>query len=106
MPESSMILYTFQELAELMVKHQGIHEGLWGIYLKFGIGAVNAADPSGQLIPTALVPVREIGLQKFDEPNNLAVDAAKVNRPKGAKKAKATKRRASLQRERTYKKGR
>jgi hypothetical protein len=93
MAESSMILFSFQELAEMMVKQQGIHEGLWGIYLRFGIGAANAGDPTGTLYPTALVPVKEIGLQKFEEANNLSIDASKVN-PTGktaTARTKATK---------------
>ena len=94
MAESSMILFSFQELAEMMVKQQGSHEGLWGIYIKFAIGAANAADATGTFYPTALVPVKELGLQRFDAPNNLTVDAAEVN-PKGktatAKTANAAK---------------
>lgn len=31
------------------------------------------------LRPTALVPVLELGLQKFDALNNLSVDASQVN---------------------------
>lgn len=79
MPEPAMVLFSFQELATLMIKQQDIHEGLWGVFVRFGIGAANAAEPSGQLLPTALVPVKEIGLQRFDELNNLTVDAAVVN---------------------------
>lgn len=93
MAESSMILFGFQELAEMMVKQQDIHDGLWGIYIRFGIGAANAADATGTFYPTALVPVKELGLQRFDAPNNLTVDAAEVN-PKGKKttsKIKASK---------------
>ena len=86
-----MILFSFQELAEMMVKQQNIHDGLWGIYLRFAIGAANAADATGSFYPTALVPVKEIGLQRFDEPNSLTVDAAKVNpRPRsGLQQGKA-----------------
>ena len=92
MAEPSMILFSFQEVAELMIKQQGIHDGIWGIYIKFGIGAANASDAAGDLFPTALVPVKEIGLQKFDTPSNLTVDAAKVN---PAPKEKTTRKTSS-----------
>lgn len=79
MPEPSQIVYSFKELAELMVKERDLHEGFWGVYVKFGISAINAGQSDSDLKPTALVPVLEIGLQKFDGLNNLSVDAAQVN---------------------------
>lgn len=79
MPEPSQFTYSFQELAELMVKKQGIHEGLWGIYIEFAIAAANTSDSTGTFLPTAIIPIRKIGLQKFEEASNLTVDAAEVN---------------------------
>jgi len=72
-------MFSFPEIAEVLVKSQDIHEGYWGIAVKFGVGAVNAIGPSGKLVPTALVPALEMGIQRFDEPNDLTVDAAVVN---------------------------
>ncbi|MDX2042025.1 MAG: hypothetical protein SF097_12285 [Acidobacteriota bacterium] len=90
MPEISQIAYSFKELAELLIKDQGKHEGYWGVYVRFGIGAANAGASATDLRPTALVPVVEIGLQRFDDLNNLSVDAAVVNpRPDASKKEKA-----------------
>lgn len=82
MPEPSQITFTFKEIAETLVKRQGLHEGIWGIFVKFGFGASNVGPNENSLQPAALVPIVEIGLQKFDKENNLSVDAAKVN-PKG-----------------------
>jgi len=79
MAEANQIIYSFKELATLMVREQGLKEGLWGVYVKFGISAANAGQSETDLRPTALVPILEIGLQKFDELNNLSVDAAQVN---------------------------
>ena len=91
MPEASQITFTFSEIAEALVKTQDIHEGHWGLWVKFAIAAVNAAGPSGELAPTAIIPIQEIGIQKFPEPNSLTVDASKANpRPSlGPKKGKA-----------------
>ena len=64
-----------------MIKNLGIHSGIWGLAVKFGIGAINAGPNDNELLPAAIVPVMEIGLQKFDKVNNLSVDAAVVNPP-------------------------
>lgn len=79
MPEAKQIIYTFKELATLMVKDQEIHEGFWGIYARFGIAAANTGPSETDIKPTALVPIVELGLQRFDELNNLSVNAAEVN---------------------------
>lgn len=78
MPETKQITFTYQELVEMMVRKLGISEGLWGIYVKFGIAAANAGPGSEELKPTAIVPVLEIGIQRMEEPSNLTVDAAEM----------------------------
>ncbi len=85
-----MISFSYQELATILIKEQGIHKGIWGLYLKFGIAATNIEDAdSKMLVPAAIIPVPEIGLQQFPKENNLTVDAAKINPANGGKKPKA-----------------
>jgi len=79
MGESTMYVFTYKELAEVLVKKQDIHDGLWGVYVKFTLGAANIPDPNGMLIPAAISGIQEIGIQRFDQANNLTVDAAQVN---------------------------
>jgi hypothetical protein len=98
MAESTQIVFSHKEVVEALLKQQGIHDGIWGIYIKFGLQGVNVGASPADLMPAAVIPVLQIGLQKFDEENNLAVDAAKVNpqglplvappplKPRGAKK--------------------
>lgn len=88
MAEAKMINYSFKELAALMVKDRGIHEGFWGIYVRFGINAANAGPSQTDVRPTALVPILELGLQKMDDLNNLSVDAA-IENPATTKPAKS-----------------
>ena len=57
MAEANQIIYSFKELATLMVKDRDIHEGLWGIFVRFGISAANAGPSAADFKPTALVPV-------------------------------------------------
>jgi hypothetical protein len=81
MAEVKSYLFDYKEVAEALIKKEDIHEGLWGIYMEFGLGAANIpADPSGQMfLPAAIVPVVKIGIQRFDQPSSLTVDAAEVN---------------------------
>jgi hypothetical protein len=85
MAEASQIMFSFKEIAELMIKRQGIHEGIWGLFVKFGLVAANMGQSEGEVRPTAMIPILEMGLQKFDKESNLTVDASKVN-PKTRKK--------------------
>lgn len=80
MPETRQITFTYEELAEILVKQQGIHEGLWGVYFELGIGGGNVPSPDGNFVPAAVVPLQRMGIQKFDEETKgLTVDAAVVN---------------------------
>jgi hypothetical protein len=85
MPEATQVVFKHKELAEILVKHQNIHDGIWGLFLRFGIGATNVGASETDLQPAAIVPVLEIGLQRFDKETNISVDAAKVNPAKESK---------------------
>ncbi|MBI4468187.1 MAG: hypothetical protein HY650_02585 [Acidobacteria bacterium] len=91
MAETSQIAFTFKEIAEALLKKQGIHEGHWAILVKFGIEAKNVTTALKETYPTALVPILELGIQRFGEPNPLSVDASIVN-PSSSKKRGRTKR--------------
>jgi hypothetical protein len=88
MSEAINYVFSHKEIAEILIKKQDLHEGHWSIYIEFGLGAANIAsspeDPN--LLPSAIVPVKRIGIHKFDQPNQLSVDAALVNPIKPKKK--------------------
>jgi len=88
MAEPDLFKFTYQELAELMIQKLGLSEGLWIIYMRFGIGAANAGAGPEDLRPTALVPVLEIGLQRTDEPSNLTVDASTLSKAAPRRRAR------------------
>lgn len=92
MAEANNYLLNHQEVAEALVKQLGIHDGLWGIYLEFAIGGANVSRNNDEIYhPAAIVPVTRIGIQRFEKPSNLTVDAAKVNPlPKTTPHKKAT----------------
>jgi len=90
MPEANNIVFDYKEVAEALLGKTDIKEGLWGLYIEFGITGANVGTGPGEdLKPTAIVPVLKIGLQKFNKPSNLTVDASKVkSKSKAKKKAK------------------
>jgi len=74
-------------VVEALIRYNDLHEGLWGIYIEFGLAAANMGQGPEDILPTAIIPVKKIGLQRFDEANNLTVDAAEANpSPKATKK--------------------
>jgi len=78
MGQAQQYIFTYQELAELMVKKQGLHEGHWGIYLEFQLTGTNVQNKE-KMTPAALLMVSKVGLQRFDKETPLSVDAAVVN---------------------------
>lgn len=84
--------FTFKELAEIMVEKAGVQKGLWGLYVRFGIQAMNIGPSDAELKPAAVIPIMELGLQEFETANSLTVDAAEVQ---GKKPPKDSKRRSS-----------
>ena len=79
MAEANQIIFTYKEVTTALLKQYGIHEGIWGIFVRFAIQGTNIGASDDTLAPAAIVPVIEIGLQKFDKINNLSVDAAVEN---------------------------
>ncbi len=77
--EPQTIVSSHKAVVEALIKHNNIHEGIWGLFVRFGLGAMNAGENEQHLMPAAIVPVQEIGLQKFEKETNISVDAAKVN---------------------------
>lgn len=81
MAEANQYVFSYEEVVEALLKKQGIHEGVWGVYLEFGIQGANAPGPEGNVLPVAIVPVVKIGLQKSREGIKFPgeVDASVVN---------------------------
>ena len=89
MPETKNMVFTFKEIAAALIRETDIHEGLWGLFVKFGLAGANIQSAPGKedLRPAAVIPILELGIQRFDESNNLTVDASEVNpKPKAKKK--------------------
>jgi hypothetical protein len=80
MPETKNFVFDHRELAEILVKKLDIHEGVWGIYLEFTNAGANMPTTSPDTFTPAIINfVNKVGIQRFDRPSNLTVDAAVVN---------------------------
>lgn len=79
MPEVANIVFSFKEVITALLKAQDIHEGIWALFVRFGMNAANVGGNENELRPTAIIPILELGLQKAEKESNVAVDAAKVN---------------------------
>ncbi|HOP47768.1 MAG TPA: hypothetical protein PK874_08905 [Desulfobacteraceae bacterium] len=85
--------FSLIELTEILVKNQGLHEGLYNLTVQFQI-AVGTVGPSPEsMCPGAMMGVSRIGLSKTAEgkENVHTVNAALVN-PPPKKKQTTTKK--------------
>lgn len=79
MAELKTIAFDHREVVEALIKKQDLHEGIWQLYLEFGLGGVNVQTGEGQVSPSAIVTINKIGLTKVDVETPIALDASKVN---------------------------
>jgi hypothetical protein len=76
-------MFSFAEIAELLVRKAGVTEGHWGIQIRFALQGANVGPSDTELRPAALVPILEIGIRQYEKPTNLSVDAAEVLKKAG-----------------------
>ena len=83
MGEPQIIAFTNKEIVEVLIKHQGIHEGLWALTVQFGLktGMSKVGPSEEDMVPTVIIPVLKMAIQKHDNPTPFTVDAAEVNPP-------------------------
>jgi len=83
--------HELREITELLVKHHGLHEGLYDLMLEFQIGIGAAGPDPSSIVPSAMVGVKRIGLMKAFSPGAATVNAAECN-PKSLVKKVAVKK--------------
>lgn len=93
MPDVNQYVFSYKELLEMMVKKAGLHEGKWSMLVNLGFAAINGGPSPDQIVPTGLVAIQAIGIQKSapDAIPALTIDAAEVNPgpAKGSNKRKS-----------------
>jgi len=86
--------HELREITEILVRHHGLHEGLYDLLLEFQIGIGPAGPDPSSVVPSAMVGVKRIGLTKTTKPGASTVNAAEIN-PQVEIKKGAAKRRAT-----------
>lgn len=76
---------SIHELGAVLVRHYGIHEGLYNVLVEFQIG-VGPVGPKESLTPGAMIGVSKIGLMASTEAGPATVDASEVNPKKRSRK--------------------
>ncbi len=80
---------SLRELTEVLIKHYGLHEGLYELMLEFQIGmGVVGPGPQGSL-PGASIGLSKLGLMKVEVVGDNTLDAAVVNPAKKPARKKA-----------------
>jgi hypothetical protein len=79
MADVQTISFDYKEVAEALVKKQGLREGIWQLAFEFGFAAMLAGPNQMELKPTVIIPLSKVVLTKVEKENNLTVDAAKIN---------------------------
>lgn len=83
---------SLHDLTVTLIKHFGVHEGLYELSFEMQMGAGGMADHAGHHLPGAFFMIRQAGLVKVTKRGLNTVDAAQVNpvRPKRAASGKRT----------------
>jgi len=81
MGEPEIITFEYKEIVQALVKHQGIHEGIWGLTIQFGLQVGNIKVGEKDSVPGVIIPLVKMGIQKLDKATPLSVNAAEVNPP-------------------------
>lgn len=90
-PEGTMTPTSLKELAELLIKHHDLHEGIYEVGFQINIAIGSFALPPNDASPGAMFTVGGVGLSKVAQITPHCADASVVN-PRVQKARKAIKR--------------
>ena len=83
---------TPKQLAEMLVKHYGLHEGRYELVFEYRVGAGPIGSPDGERIPGLMFGIASFSLARSHDDSPAAVDAAIVNPSVAAGKTRSAKR--------------
>jgi hypothetical protein len=76
---NTVLQFTNVEIAELLVKKAGLHEGWWRLGYELKFSATSIGPSQETLTPAGVVAINGMILTRVVDKNNLTVDAAEVN---------------------------
>lgn len=80
---------SMRDLATVLVKHYGLHEGVYDLMLEFQIGTGPVGPDATSLSPGVMIGFSKIGLMPSINTGPTTVDAAIVNPEKKSRKKTA-----------------
>jgi len=91
-PEQSQIAqYSLSEIAGLIIRDKGIHEGLYDLSIEFQFAAGSVGPAPELSFPGAMMGISRIGLVKSPKSGQHTVDAAIVNPKRSTRKKSEAK---------------
>ena len=90
MAEVAQYQFNFKELAELLVKRQDLHEGVWAVGFNLNLVAGTMGPTPEQSFPSAMVQIASAILTRVEDGQPMppsAVDAAVFNPAPGTSEA-------------------
>jgi len=73
------VKFTYKEVVEALLRSRDMEEGVWGINVNLLLRGMST-KMDGKLIPTALVGMSYVSLQRRDEIDELSVDASTLEK--------------------------
>jgi hypothetical protein len=70
-----------KEVGGLLVKHYGLHEGLWDVALEMQVGIGLLGPTPADVLPGATLRISRIGLTRAPLVGPLTINAAEINPP-------------------------
>lgn len=77
-----------KELAAVLVKHYGLHEGYYETEMSFQLAVGPSPVPGQEGMPALITAVSSVGIKKLDEKTDGSVDASEINPKQGESDAK------------------
>lgn len=89
-------LIPLKDLATILIRHYGYHEGFYEVGVQFNIAVGSVGPDATQIAPGAVLTVGGIGLSKCSPSSPLGIDASVVNPAESMPLKKPTRKRTSM----------
>ena len=70
---------SLKEVGALLVKHYGLHDGLWDVAVELQAAIGQLGTPPNDVLPGAMFRISRMGLNKVAQVGPLTVNAAEIN---------------------------
>ena len=81
-----------KDLTAALVRHYGLHEGLYDLYLEYQFAVGNFGPSATQVVPSTVLGLTKLGVTRVTQTGPLTVDASEVNPGQPAVRQKRSSR--------------